>query len=858
MSKMTHRLRLSFALVAAVGLTSVFPSLTPPLASTALAAAPATMQQHEFVLDARGLSPRPARVTVAGTFNGWNRDATPMVNDGTGVFRVRVPLEDGVHFYKFVADGDRWLNDPRSDRDLEEPDGHGGVNSALLIGPDARKLPPPPQEAVNADAVRHDPSNVQDLNVYADGLARVSVRTQRQDIAGAAALVIEGGAVAGRFPLHHADTTMGFDRRTGAVRFPAGDELRYVIELRDGNYTGYLTGGGDVVPELEAAVRRPITASATPAFETPDWAKHAVWYQIFPERFRNGERANDPGDKDYETLIDWRANWWETQPGEAPGMHNFYRGAGNVWQRRYGGDFQGLREALPYLRELGVNAIYLNPVFEADSMHKYDTSDFRHIDDNFGIKGDVERLAARGVETDDPATWTWTESDKLFLDFIQEAHRQGFKVVIDGVFNHVGRSHPFFQDVVKNGRNSKYADWFEIEAFADQHPADPAQFGQPGGLRFKAWDGPSGHLPAFKKDPVTGLAKGPYEHVMAITKRWLAPDGDPSKGIDGWRLDVANDIPHPFWIEWRKLVKETKPDAYISGEIWSMAQPWLQGDQFDAVMNYQWAMPAQRFFINQEQATTPSQFSAEWSRVFNAYPMQVSLVLMNLYDSHDTDRLASMFVNPDVPYDGANRIQDNGPNYSPAKPTPEQYTRMKQAVTAQMTVLGAPMIYYGNETGMWSPDDPSNRQPMVWKEMLPYADPEIEFNQPLFDHFQRLIAVRRALPVIREGYQHTVLADDQRGVLVYARGLGEDIAYVAINRSNRPVSVEVTVDDARPLVDWLDPQNVTIDDDITDQGPADRPAAQVREGAKALTPRDGRITVDLPAWGSAVLAPTPQ
>ena len=178
--------------------------------------------------------------------------------------------------------------------------------------------------------------------------------------------------------------------------------------------------------------------------QTPDWAKHAVWYQIFPERFRNGDPSNDPGDNDTSTLVHWQANWWKASQGEAPGDENFYKGQGNVWKRRYGGDMQGLIEALPYLESLGITAIYLNPMFEADSMHKYDTTDYRHIDDNFGIKGDV--AAAGRPRPTIPATWTVDANPTSSSSTSSpKPTRQGFKVILDGVFNHVGRSHWAFR-----------------------------------------------------------------------------------------------------------------------------------------------------------------------------------------------------------------------------------------------------------------------------------------------------------------------------------------------------------------------------------------------------------------------------
>jgi len=478
-----------------------------------------------------------------------------------------------------------------------------------------------------------------------------------------------------------------------------------------------------------------------------------------------------------------------------------------------------LRQSLPYLKKLGVNAIYLNPMFEAESMHKYDATDYRHIDEFFGVKGDYEALRAAGTETEDPKTWVWTPSDKLFLNFVAEAHREGFKVILDGVFNHVGRNHWAFQDVLKKGKGSRYASWFDVR---DWTPP----------IKYIAWDrggepASDGALPVFKKDEELGLVHGPREHIFAVTKRWLAPDGDPSRGVDGFRLDVPGDIPHPFWVEWRELVKATKPDAFIAGEIWDWAQVWLKGDQFDAVMNYRFADAAQRFFVNRKKAITPSDFAARCAEMVNAYPFQASLVQMNLFDSHDTDRFASMFVNPDLPYDAANRIQDNGPNYSAAPPSAEEWRRMGQAVTFQMTFVGAPMIYYGDEAGMWGPDDPSNRQPMLWEDLGPYADARVKFNAPLFAHYRRLIAVRQELKPLRRGTFRPVAVDDARGLFAFARVFDGRSVVVALNRSSEERHVLLPA--TGPVVDYLGT-------------------------GTPLRPTNGTIDVTLEPYGGAILA----
>ena len=802
-------------------------------------------EEHEFVFDASNSTDKPSRVNLAGEFNGWSKDATPMKQVRPNVWSATVNLDEGLHHYKFVLDGGRWISDPTADKELDQDDNFGGKNSGVMIGPDPRKWPPAKPDHINPDGVLFRIDDLQDVNIAAPGAIRLRVRVQADDVQkiNVVSTVHNSPNLDTVATMHKLATDRGFDVYATEVAIPF-THTNFALQLIDGSNIAYATPRG-VRTSIET-----FEVSLRPKLIVPDWAKHAVWYQIFPERFRNGDPSNDPGDHWYESKIKWTADWWKTQPGEAPGEENFYKGKGNVWNRRYGGDIQGLREKLPYLRSLGINAIYLNPMFEADSLHKYDTTDYRHIDDNFGTR---EKLPLDG-ETEDPSTWKWSKSDKIFLDFVAEAHRQGFHVILDGVFNHVGRSHPFFQDVVKNGKASKYASWFDIQDFGSQTPADPKVFGKPGGMKFRAWDGDSGHLPVFKKEDKLGLAPGPREHVMAVTKRWLAPDGDPSKGVDGWRLDVPGDIPHPFWIEWRKMIRETKPDTYITGEIWTWAQPWLnKGDQFDAVMNYRFADAAQQFFVNKAKAITPSQFNARCVEMEFNYPQQVALVQQNLFDSHDTDRLASMFMNPDRAYDAENRIQDNAEKvgYDARKPGPEEWARFRQAVAFQMTFLGAPMIYYGDEAGMWSGDDPSNRQPMVWKDLEPYDDPQVKFDADLFAYYQRLIAIRGALSPLQLGFFRPVLVDDERSIYAFARELDGKTVYVVLNRSKAEQSADLPIEGNPNLIDWLNAPDVEWRP--LPDSPTARPSLVV-EGAKTMSPTGGKLSVQLKPYGTMILA----
>ncbi len=760
-------------------------------------------------------------VSVAADFNSWSATANPLTRGPDGTYAATVPVPDGLHHYKVVYDG-KWIADPAADRAMEFDDGFGGRNSGFTAGLEADGLPAPEAGVIDAAAVAFDPGNLADLDVIGPTQARLTVRARADDVT-EAAVVTGPPATPVRTPMARVGTEAGMALFSAVV--PPGP---FAFELRKPDAVAYVVEGR-AYPFLPD--RRYAVPPAAATFVTPDWAQHAIWYQILPERFRNGDPANDP-----PHTVAWTSKWYDLQPGE---RGDFYAA---IWDRRYGGDLQGVRQELPYLRRLGVNAIYLNPIFQAHSLHKYDTTDYRHVDEHFGVAGDIEQLQG---ETDDPATWQWTASDRVFLDLVAEAHRQGFRVIIDGVYNHVGTRFWAFQDVVTNGRDSRYAGWFDI---IDWTPGTD-RFGHPIPFHYRAWDGDNGEVPQFRKDDEIGIVHGPREHVLAIAKRWLAPDGDPSRGVDGFRLDAPEKVPHPFWVDFRQAVKAIKPDALINGEIWPWAQAWLDGRQFDGVTNYQFAIPAQQFFADRSAAIGPTTLAADCARLVMDYPFQSALVNMNLLDSHDVDRVASMFVNPDLGFNAADRIQDHHPTYSPRKPNGAERQRMRQAVAFQMTFVGAPMVYYGDEAGMWGAGDPSDRQPMLWQDLAPYADPEVTFDAGLFDAYQRLIAVRRALPALQTGAYRPLLADDAAGTFAFARDGDGRHTYVVLNRSDRPATVTVPVTAGADLIDWLDAGSV----DVTTT--ADRPAAVPRPAPRVLPVVGGSVQVPLPAYGTAVLAP---
>ncbi|MBN2355676.1 glycoside hydrolase family 13 protein, partial [candidate division KSB1 bacterium] len=487
---------------------------------------------------------------------------------------------------------------------------------------------------------------------------------------------------------------------------------------------------------------------------TPEWAKSAVWYQIFPERFYNGNPHNDPTLDDIRgawphdlsepwQIHPWTSDWYRLQPYEKVNGKDFWF---NVQRRRYGGDIAGIIEKIPYLKELGINAVYLNPVFMAPSSHKYDGATYHHIDPTFGPDphGDLALISQETPH--DPSTWVWTAADTLMLRLIDELHASGIRVIFDGVFNHMGINSWAFQDILKNGQNSLYKDWFDILSWDD--PLKKTKF------KYKGWFGVK-ELPELREDE-NGIVDGPKRYIFEATRRWMNPnaDGSPDDGIDGWRLDVAFCVGHPFWKTWRQWVKEINPNAYLTAEVVDppdVIKPYLLGDEFDAVMNYNFAFICSEYFINETNRITTGEFDRRLAELRSAFDPCVAYVMQNLYDSHDTNRLASHIINRDKysPREWSaffEKTKATNPQFNTRKPTPEEYAVQKLMVLFQMTYLGAPMIYYGDETGMWGANDPCCRKPMMWSELdyepeavLPDGKPRqhpdsVSVNQDLFEH----------------------------------------------------------------------------------------------------------------------------
>lgn len=386
--------------------------------------------------------------------------------------------------------------------------------------------------------------------------------------------------------------------------------------------------------------------------DSPAWVKNTVWYQIFPERFaREGAEGN---------YLPWNS--------VQEGITNHHL---------FGGNLAGIKAKLPYLADLGITGIYLTPIFEAYSAHKYDTIDYFKIDPQFGTEDDLREL-------------------------VKACHSMGIRIILDAVFNHCGWFHPFFQDVIKNKKASPYWDCFYIEDenFIDFPVSEKGLPMVPENHRLK--------FRTFAKTPMMPKLNtaNPLleDYLLKVAKYWIE-----KCDIDGWRLDVSNEVSHSFWRKFRKVVRDAKKDCYIVGENWDDANPWLKGDQFDAVMNYELAYPLWRFFTKEIDG---EEFSYQINDLLVKYQKNVSPFMYNLLDSHDTMRMLR-------------RVGDNK-------------DILKLAFVFLFTFTGSPAIYYGDEIGLSGGGDPDCRRCMIWDER--------EQDLDLYNFFKNLIRLRKENP----------------------------------------------------------------------------------------------------------------
>ena len=437
---------------------------------------------------------------------------------------------------------------------------------------------------------------------------------------------------------------------------------------------------------------------------TPDWVKHAIFYQIFPDRFARSTRVAPQAGVQFKP--------WGALPEE---------------QGFQGGDLYGVIEKLDYLSELGVNAIYLNPIFSSAANHRYHTFDYYHVDPLLG-------------------------GDEALRQLLSQAHDRDIRIVLDGVFNHASRGFWQFHHILENGPNSPYIDWFIVENWP-LRPYDDE--GRP--HNYAAWWG----LPALPK--LNTQNKDVQAFLFDVAHHWI------DFGIDGWRLDVPMEIDDDeFWREFRRTVKAANPDAYICGEVWGDARRWLQGDQFDSVMNYIFSWSTMSFFgaktlrsdyhrdhLNFDPLDAPT-FADTISYMHGLYDWEINLAQLNLLDSHDTAR-ALWIMGEDV-------------------------SALKLCALFQMTMPGAPCIYYGDEIGLSAGDDPYCRGAFPWYR-------EYDWNQELLDHYRKATALRHRHEVLRTGSFEKIYAQEKS--FAFLRKLNHEVACVVFNAGETEVEVSL-------------------------------------------------------------------
>jgi glycosidase len=545
----------------------------------------------------------------------------------------------------------------------------------------------------------------------------------------------------------------------------------------------------------------------------PVWTANAIWYQIFVERFSNGDPKNDPTSSDIDILptgmkvpagwavTPWTQDWYTAEPWAKATGKSF----GEMAQyRRYGGDLQGVLNKLDYLESLGITALYLNPLNDAPSLHKYDARFYHHIDVNFGPDPAGDKKIIASEKWNDPKTWKWTSADKLFLKLVAECRKRGIRIILDYSWNHTGVLFPAWQDILKHQEKSEFKDWYEISRWDDPKTLKNE-------FEYTGWAGVN-TLPELKKTGITGTRKSgyPYEgniaeavkqHIFDVTARWLAPDGDPGKGIDGYRLDVADQIGLGFWRDYRQFVKKLKPEACLIGEIWWAEWPeklmdpvpYLQGDVFDAVMFYQIYKPARYFFASTKTPFSAKQFRDSVEFQWNRLAKPCRYAMMNTASSHDAPRLLTDFYNPNRYKYHANPVDDS--TYKTGKPDGETYRRLQMYLCWAFTTVGAPHIWNGEEMGMWGADDPHCRKPLWWKELS--FEPEtrrnfqkgdsakdpVGFNARQFIWYKKLIKIRRDNPVLSTGEFEFVLSEGNK--LVYRRYDDKSEIMVFFNMENK-------------------------------------------------------------------------
>ena len=599
-------------------------------------------------------------------------------------------------------------------------------------------------------------------------------------------------------------------------------QIQYYFKIVTGNEVCYYDKSGECDKRLGW-----YDFVITPGFKTPDWAKGAVMYQIYTDRFFNGDRSNDVETREYSYIGDYsvKVDDWYKYPATM-GVREFY-----------GGDIQGVWDKLDYLQKLGIEVIYFNPLFVSPSNHKYDIQDYDYIDPHFGkiVKDEGELLKEGQYANKDATRYITRVTDKenleasnaFFAEFVNEVHKRGMKVILDGVFNHCGSFNKWLdkEQIYENQEgyakgayisgDSPYKSFFKF--FEEAWPYN---------YHYNGWWGHD-TLPKLNYEESPKL----YDYIMNVARKWVSAPYN----VDGWRLDVAADLGqsgefnHKFWKDFRKNVKEANPEAIILAEHYGDPGAWLQGDEWDTVMNYDAFMePITWFLTGMEKHSDEKRddlrgdaysFFASMRHHMSRFQGNSMLVAMNELSNHDHSRFMTR-TNGNV-----GRIAPSGPHAA------EMYTNkgiMKEAVVMQMTWPGAPTIYYGDEAGVCGWTDPDSRRTYPW------GREDVE----LIEFHREAINIHKNNKALRRGSFRALYGE--YNVVAYGRFLEENILTIVVNNNSNEKEIKVPV--------W---QLGVYDGDIMESLMISNHDSY-NVGKVDYLVKDGKITVTLPGFGAGI------
>lgn len=627
----------------------------------------------------------------------------------------------------------------------------------------------------------------------------------------------------GTFPMEVVEQDLLFDYYGVEIQMD-NEIVKYYFEAYDDDKTIRYDTRGILKQEVEERYWFRII----PGFRTPDWAKGAVMYQIFVDRFYNGDSSNDVEDREYYYIGDYSVHVddWYKYPAQM-GIREFY-----------GGDLQGVLDKMDYLEDLGVEAIYFNPLFVSPSNHKYDIQDYDNIDPHFGKiveeSGKVldegehdNRHAAKYINrVTNPANLK--ASNELFAKVVAEAHKRGIKVILDGVFNHCGS----FNKWMDRERIYEQAQGYEKGAYPDDKSPyrkyfrfhDENQW--PYNATYEGWWNHD-TLPKLNYEGSRNL----YEYILSIGQKWVSAP----YYADGWRLDVAADLGHSpeanhkFWEDFRKAVRQANPDALILAEHYGSAESWLRGKEWDTVMNYDSFMEPLTWFLTGMQKHSDdfrgdmlNNASAFWCAMifFGAeFSMPSLMTMMNELSNHDHSRFLTR-TNRKV-----GRANTLGPE---AADQGVDYSVMREAVLIQMTWYGAPTIYYGEEAGLCGFTDPDNRRTYPWGRE----------NHELIAFYKAMIALRKSCREFKRG-SFLMLGEDY-GYIAYGRFMRNMQSAVLVNNTEHEMEKEADMSLlGTPLNAVVERKIMTAADGYTQE-------------TETYTLREGRLAVKLPPHSAAV------